>query len=116
MEDDHSRKLWTTRLENETVDNVVDDMKHLLNDQKYDSLLTDNDSQFNRRNSTMRKYCDQHLTGRHIWTSIHHPQTMGKLSNTQKGLKRFLIHRLGRSSTNDHESIDRVYSLFNLGV
>ena len=31
---------------------------------------------------------------------------MGKLSNAQRGLKRFLIHRLGRSST-DHESIDR---------
>jgi transposase len=107
MEDDHSRKLWAARLENETDDNVVDGMKRLLNDQKYDSLLTDNGSQFNRRNSTMRKYCDQHLTGRHIWTSIHHPQTMGKLSNAQKGLKRFLIHRLGRSSTIDHESIDR---------
>ncbi len=31
---------------------------------------------------------------------------MGKLSNAQRGLKRFLIHRLGRNST-DHESIDR---------
>jgi len=108
MEDDHSRKLWATRLENETDDNVVESMKRLLHNQKYDSLLTDNGSQFNRKNSTMRKYCDQHLTGRHIWTSIHHPQTMGKLSNAQKGLKRFLIHRLGRSSsTIDTESIDR---------
>jgi hypothetical protein len=105
MEDDHSRKLWAARLENETDDNVVDGML-LLHDQKYDSLLTDNGSQFNRKNSTMRKYCDQSLIGRHIWTSIHHPQTMGKLSNAQKGLKRFLIHRLGSRCT-DHESIDR---------
>jgi hypothetical protein len=35
---------------------------------------------------------------------MHHPQTMGKLSNAQKGLKRFLIHRLGSRCT-DHESI-----------
>lgn len=106
MEDDYSRKLWAARLENETDDDVVDGMKRLLHNQKYDSLLTDNGSQFNRKNSTMRKYCDQYLTGRHIWTSIHHPQTMGKLSNAQKGLKRFLIHRLGNRCT-DHESIDR---------
>ena len=58
MEDDHSRKFWATRLENETDDNVVDGMKY-LHDQKYDSLLTDNGSQFNRRNSIMKKYCDQ---------------------------------------------------------
>lgn len=106
MEDDHSRKLWAARLENETDDGVVDGMKSLICNQKYDSLLTDNGSQFNRKNSTMRKYCDQYLTGRHVWTSIHHPQTMGKLSNAQRGLKRFLIHRLGSRST-DHESIDR---------
>ncbi|MDN5847082.1 MAG: hypothetical protein L0H53_12510 [Candidatus Nitrosocosmicus sp.] len=49
--------------------------------------------------TTMRKYCDQYLTGRHIWTSIHHPQTMGKIANAQKGLKRLLIHRLGKSSS-----------------
>ena len=61
MEDDHSRKLWVTRLDNETDDNVVDAMKRLLPDQKYGSLLTDNGSQFNRKNSTMRRYCDQYL-------------------------------------------------------
>ncbi|MDN5868280.1 MAG: hypothetical protein L0H55_12910 [Candidatus Nitrosocosmicus sp.] len=45
-------------------------MKRLLqhNHKKYDSLLTDNGgSYFNRKNSTMRKYCDQYLTGgKHI--------------------------------------------------
>ena len=110
MEDDHSRKLWAVRLENEKDDNVVDGMKH-LHIKKYDSLLTDNGSQFSRKNSTMRKYCDQYLTGKHIWTSIHHPQTMGKLSNTQKGLKRFLIHRLGNRCT-DRESIDRCILIY----
>jgi hypothetical protein len=94
MEDDHSRKVWVARLENETDDTVVDGMKH-LHEQKYDSLLTDNGSQFSRRNSVMEKYCN---VLKHIWTSIHHPQTMGKLSSGQKrGLKRFLIQdtRLG---------------------
>ena len=38
MEDDHSRKFWVARLENETDDNVVDSMKR-LHDKKYDSLL-----------------------------------------------------------------------------
>jgi hypothetical protein len=105
MEDDHSRKLWAVRLDNETDDSVVKGMICLHNRKKYDSLLTDNGSQFSRKNSTMRKYCDQYLTGKHIWTSIHHPQTMGKLSSAQKGLKRFLMHRLGCRCT-DPKSID----------
>jgi hypothetical protein len=109
MEDDHSRKLWAARLDNETDDSVVEGMKY-LHIQEYGSLLTDNGSQFNRKNSTMRKYCNQHLTGKHIWTSIHHPQTMGKLSNTQKGLKRFLIHRLGNCT--NHERIDRCILIY----
>lgn len=110
MEDDHSRKLWVQRLDNETDDSVVDGMKH-LHIQKYESLLTDNGSQFSRKNSTMRKYCDEYLTDRHIWTSIHHPQTMGKLSNGQKGLKRFLRHTLGSQCT-DKEKIDRCVSIY----
>jgi hypothetical protein len=110
MEDDHSRKFWAARLENETDDSVVGGMKY-LHIQEYDSLLTANGSQFNRKNSTMRKYCDQYLTGKHIWTSIHHPQTMGKLSNAQKGLKRFLIHRLGNHCTHK-EKIDRCILIY----
>ena len=112
MEDDYSRKLWAVRLENEKDDNVIDGMKH-LHIKEYDSLLTDNgSSQFSRKNSTMRrKYCDQYLTGKHIWTSIHHPQTTGKLSNAQKGLKRFLIHRLGNRCT-DKEKIDRCIEVY----
>ncbi|MDN5846547.1 MAG: hypothetical protein L0H53_09775, partial [Candidatus Nitrosocosmicus sp.] len=110
MEDDYSRKLWAARLDNETDDNVVDGMKR-LHIKEYDSILTDNGSQFSRKNSIMRKYCDRYLTGRHIWTSIHHPQTMGKLSNAQKGLKRFLLHRLGSRCT-DKEKIDRCIEVY----
>jgi hypothetical protein len=96
MEDDHGRKGWTMALKNEKDKTVVNGMKKLVK-VKYDNLLTDNGSQFSRLNSVMRKYCEEHINEKHIWTSIHHPQTMGKLSAYQKGLKRFLVHRLGRS-------------------
>jgi hypothetical protein len=36
---------------------------------------------------------------------------MGKLSNAQRGLKKFLIHRLGRRITDD-KSIDRCISVY----
>jgi hypothetical protein len=105
MEDDHFRKLWAARLDNETDDNVVDGMKHLLT-RKFDSILTDNGSQFNRKNSTMRRYCDQYLTGNISGhQSIIHNR-LWVISNAQKGLKRFLVHRLGSRCT-DHESIDK---------
>ena len=45
----------------------------------------------------MRKYCERCVREKHIWTSIHHPQTMGKLSAFQKGLKGFLFHTVGES-------------------
>jgi len=97
IEDDHSRKLWAARLDNETDDNVVDGMKRLLHNQKYDSLLTDNgSSQFSRKNSTIRKYCDQYLTGKHIWTSIHHPQTMGNLKCSE-GAEEISDTQIGKS-------------------
>jgi hypothetical protein len=67
----------------------------------YENLLTDNGKQFARMNSTMRKYCESHITAKHIWSSVHHPQTLGKLSAFQKGLKRFLIHKLGRPTDTD---------------
>jgi hypothetical protein len=95
MEDDHSRKGWATRLINEEDDTIIEGMRK-LHSWKYCNLLTDNGSQFSRKNTTMRRYCEQQLLDRHIWTSIHHPQTMGKLSNLQKGLKAFLRHRVGR--------------------
>jgi hypothetical protein len=103
MEDDYSRKGWIKRLEDEKDNTVVEGMVS-LHPKKYENALTDNGSQFSRKNSTIRKYCEQHITGRHIHSSIHHPQTLGKLSNLQKGLKRFLRHRLGWSR--DPQAID----------
>jgi hypothetical protein len=116
MEDDHSRVAWAGRIDDATDDMVVDGMDS-LHPHIYENLLTDNGRQFCRMNSTMRRYCESHVTGRHIWSSVHHPQTLGKLSAFQKGLKRFLIHRLGRS-TNDEdidESIRTYVSWYNNG-
>jgi transposase InsO family protein len=96
MEDDHSRKGWAMVLQDRKDDTVIEGMKNLIRF-KYENLLTDNGSQFSRKNAAIRKYCEDFLTGKHIWTSIHHPQTMGKLSAFQKGLKRFLRHCLIRS-------------------
>lgn len=103
MEDDHSRKGWAIRLTNRKDKTVVKGMKKLLKI-RYDNLLTDNGSQFSRRNRVMREYCDKHINEKHIWTSLHHPQTLGKLSAFQKGLKRFLFHKLG--SSRDIHQID----------
>jgi hypothetical protein len=116
MEDDHSREGWAGRIENSTDDMVVDGMARLHPDQ-YENLLTDNGKQFCRMNSTMRKYCERQITGKHIWSSVHHPQTLGKLSAFQKGLKRFLIHRLGRSTNKDaiDESIRIYVNWYNNG-
>ena len=95
-EDDYSRKGWAVRLANQRDKTVVRGMKKLLK-VRYDNLLTDNGSQFSRKNKVIREYCEKYITEKHIWTSIHHPQTMGKLSAFQKELKRFLYHRLGAS-------------------
>jgi len=109
MEDDHSREGWAGRIEDATDDMVVEGMTR-LHPHVFENLLTDNGKQFARMNSTMRRYCEEHMTGKHIWSTIHHPQTLGKLSAFQKGMKRFLIHRMGRSV--DRDAIDeciRVY-------
>lgn len=94
--DDHTRKGWSLALPNMKDKTVVRGMKKLIR-HKFDNLLTDNGSQFSRKNSEIRKYCEEFVREKHIWTSVHHPQTMGKLSAYQKGLKRFLRHRMGRS-------------------
>lgn len=96
MEDDHSRKGWAIALRDKRDKTVIEAMKTLVQ-VRYDNLLTDNGSQFSRKNSEIRKYCEEYINENHIWTSLHHPQTMGKLSAYQKGLKHFLRHQLGRS-------------------
>jgi transposase InsO family protein len=109
MEDDHSRKGWALALRNQKDKSVIRGMKKLI-PQKYDNLLTDNGSQFSRRNSEMRKYCDEFLNEKHIWTSVHHPQTMGKLSAFQKAMKRFLKYHLHDSR--DVKEINHWISIF----
>ena len=101
MEDDYSRRGWAIRLLNQRDTTVVKGMKKLLKI-RYDNLLTDNGSQFSRKNQVIREYCENYINEKHIWTSVHHPQTMGKLSAFQKGLKRFLHHNLG-VSRDSHE-------------
>ena len=95
-EDDYSRRGWAIRIANQKDETVIRGMKKLLK-VRYDNLLTDNGSQFNRRNKVIREYCEKYINEKHIWTSVHHPQTLGKLSAFQKGLKRFLHHKLGVS-------------------
>jgi hypothetical protein len=89
MEDDHSRKGWAMTLKDQKDKTVRAGMENLVQHQ-YDNLLTDNGSQFSRLNSEIRKYCDEFVREKHIWTSVHHPETMGKLSAFQKGLKLFV--------------------------
>lgn len=96
MLDDHSRKGWSLALKNGKDDTVIKGMKKLFTD-KFENLLTDNGSQFSRKNKAMREYCEEWVNGKHIWASVHHPQTLGKLGAYQKGLKRFLFQRLQRS-------------------
>jgi leucine-zipper of insertion element IS481 len=109
MEDDYSRRGWAIKLKDLQDTTVINGMKKLLKI-KYDNLLTDNGSQFSRRNKAIREYCEIHINEKHIWTSIHHPQTMGKLSAFQKGLKRFLHHNLGPSV--NMEDIDRFIDVY----
>jgi len=108
-EDDHSRRGWALRLANAKDKTVVRGLEKLLK-MRYDNLLTDNGSQFSRKNHVMKKYCEKNLDGKHIWSSIHHPQTLGKLSAFQKSLKRFLFHSVGSSS--NRKLIDHFISVF----
>ena len=110
MEDDHTRKGWAMSLRNAKDKTVIQGMKKLIK-VKYDNLLTDNGCQFSRKNNEMRKYCSEYVNQKHIWSSIHHPQTLGKLSAYQKGLKRFLRHHLGNSR--NRTEIDKFIRIYN---
>ena len=109
MEDDYSRRGWAIRLNDQRDTTFIKGMKTLLKI-RYDNLLTDNGTQFTRKNQTIRKYCEDNINEKHIWTSVHHPQTMGKLSAFQKGLKRFLHHNLG--ATRKKDDIDRLIDVY----
>jgi transposase InsO family protein len=109
-EDDHSRKAWATALPDAQAGTVASAMSVLLPG-RFENLLTDNGNQFSRACGEMREFCFGHLSGKHIWCSPHHPQTLGKLSAYQKGLKAFLIHRVPGSQ--DVEEIDRQILIYN---
>lgn len=111
MEDDHSRKGWAIALKDQIDKTVVEGMKTLVT-ARYDNLLTDNGSQFSRRNAIIRRYCEEFINEKHIWTSVHHPETMGKLSAYQKGLKAFLRHRLGMSR--NRADINKWTAVYNI--
>jgi hypothetical protein len=87
--DDHSRGGWSEAISSEKDVEAIESMK-CLHPSKFDNLLPGNVSQFNRKNSNIRQYCDLYLNEKHIWSSIHHPETLGKPSAYQKGLKDFL--------------------------
>jgi len=95
MEDDPGRKGWALGLKDARDKTVVAGMGELVQI-KYDNLLTDNGSQFSRKNGVMRRYCEECINEKHT-SSVHNPLTLGKLSAYQKGLKRFLRHKLGQS-------------------
>jgi transposase InsO family protein len=110
MEDDYGRKGWALGLKDAEDETVAAGMRELVRI-RYDNLLTDNGSQFSRKNSVIRRYCEECINEKHIWSSVHHPQTLGKLSAYQKGLKRFLRHKLGQSR--DLERINYWIGIYN---
>lgn len=108
--DDHSRRAWALVLRDRDDEAVMDGLRHLL-PFRFENLLTDNGCQFSRSNTQMQRFCHERVTKKHIWTSIHHPQTMGKLSAYQKGLKRFLVHKVPASQ--DPAEINVHISVYN---
>lgn len=108
--DDHSRRAWAFALRGRDDETVMDGMRHLL-PFKFENLITDNGCQFSRSNTQMHRFCHERVTRKHIWTSIHHPQTMGKLSAYQKGLKRFLVHKVPDSQ--DQGEINVQIAVYN---
>ncbi|MBM4250325.1 MAG: transposase family protein [Euryarchaeota archaeon] len=96
MEDDHSRFAWSDTIEDESAETVAEGM-HELVPFKFNNLLTDNGPQFSKKNESFLKYLKNHVLKNHIHSSINHPQTLGKMSAYQKGLKGFLEYKLGDS-------------------
>lgn len=94
--DDHSRFFWVKVLANETDDEVISGLEDLP---KAENVLTDNGPQFSRNAELVRKYCEKYNIN-HIWATVRHPQTLGKLGAAQKHLKNFLKF-VGFSGTRD---------------
>jgi hypothetical protein len=112
MEDDGTRKAWAMIVDDARAETVTTGMRQLV-PHKYDNLLTDNGRQFLDTNRHMREYRLDFVSGKHIHASVRHPQTLGKLSAYQKGLKRFLQYKLGDSRNKAIiRPLIRIYNLF----
>jgi hypothetical protein len=96
MEDDHTRHAWSQIIADESAETVAAAMRGLI-PYKFNNLLTDNGPQFSKKNKSFRAYLKDYVLKNHIRASIRHPQTLGKISAYQKGLKRFLRYKLGNS-------------------
>ena len=94
MEDDHARYAWSDVIDDENAETVADGM-HELVPFKFNNLLTDNGPQFSKKNLFFMEYLNKHVRKNHIHSSFYHPQTLGKISAYQKGLKSFLKYKLG---------------------
>jgi len=94
MEDDHTRFVWSDTIDDESAETVAAGM-HELVPIKFNNLLTDNGPQFSKKNPSLLAYLKKHVLKEHIHASVGHPQTLGKISAYQKGLKKFLKYRLG---------------------
>jgi hypothetical protein len=96
MEDDHTRYAWSDLIDDESAETVADGM-HELVPFKFNNLLTDNGPQFSKKNPFLLAYLKEHVLKDHIHASAYHPETLGKISRYQNGLKNFLRYKLGAS-------------------
>ena len=96
MKDDHARFVWSDIIVNETAETVAAGM-HELVPFKFNNLLTDNGPQFSKKNPFLLEYLKKHVLKDHIHASAYHPETLGKISRYQNGLKNFLKYKLGDS-------------------
>jgi hypothetical protein len=111
MEDDHARYAWSDAIDDESAETVAEGM-HELVPFKFNNLLTDNGPQFSKKNLSFLGYLNKHVRKNHIHSSFFHPQTLGKISAYQKGLKKFLRYILGDSC--DRYLIKPLIKAYNL--
>jgi transposase InsO family protein len=113
MEDDHSRYAWSDILDDISAETVTKKM-HDLAPFKYNNLLTDNGTQFSKKNKPFLYYLAKHVRKRHIRSSFRHPQTLGKISSYQGNLKNFLEYQVGDSEDpNIIRTFIKAYDLFH---
>ena len=82
--------------------------------EKYQNALTDNGVQFKSKNKFWAAYREGHVRKKHIHCSVRHPETLGKLSAYQKGLKKFVKHHLGGSR--NRARMAKLIDIYNLYV